>query len=162
MKKILALAVLALGCTTVKLHAQQQEIERTVRMDTLKVDYKTRYTAPFWSNFFIEADFAGRMLMGEDDSQLSFGKRLKPGFSITVGKWFHPDFGVRINFGGMRLKGWNSGATGIYAYDHGWIDEGDPVEQYWKGQGVNTENGYRQDIKYFELNVRPLQCFYFQ
>lgn len=96
MKKILALAVLALGCTTVKLHAQQQEIERTVRMDTLKVDYKTRYTAPFWSNFYIEADFAGRMLMGEDDSQLSFGKRLKPGFSLTVGKWFHPDFGVRL------------------------------------------------------------------
>ncbi|OUN81524.1 hypothetical protein [Bacteroides sp. An51A] len=153
MKKILALAVLALGCTTVKLHAQQQEIERTVRMDTLKVDYKTRYTAPFWSNFYIEADFAGRMLMGEDDSQLSFGKRLKPGFSLTVGKWFHPDFGVRINFGGMRLKGWNSGSTGIYAYDHGWTDEGDPVEQYWKGQGVDTKNGYRQDIKYFELNA---------
>ena len=57
MKKIFVLAVLALGCTAVKLHAQEREIERTVRMDTLKVDYKTRYTAPFWSNFFVEADF---------------------------------------------------------------------------------------------------------
>lgn len=140
--------------------AQNKEIEQTVRMDTIQIDYKTHYTSSFWDNFYIEADFAGRMLMGEEDNQLSFGKRIKPGFSLTLGKWIHPDYGIRLNIGGARLKGWNSGPTGIYNYADTWITGGDPVQAYWEGQGVATTNGYRQDIKYYELNADFLIDFY--
>ena len=153
MKKIIAAIIIAIGGGFSVVQAQTQEVDRTVKEDTIWVDYKTRYTSSFWDNFYVEADFAGRMLMGAEDTHLSFGSRLKPGFGITVGKWFHPDFGVRLNFGGARLKGWNSGPTGIYAYDDGWVEGFDPVQEYWKGQGVDTQNGYRQDIKYYELNV---------
>lgn len=159
MKKILTAIGIVLSCFTVA-QAQNKEIKQTVRMDTVNVDYKTRYTSSFWDNFYIEADFVGRMLMGEDDSQLSFGKRLKPGFSVTLGKWFHPDFGVRLNFGGSRLKGWNNGPTGIYSYDHGWVTGDDPVRLYWENQGVETKHGYRQDIKYYELNADLLFDLY--
>ena len=153
MKKML-IAIMAVVGGLTSLQAQtKKEVDQTVQMDTIQVDYKTRYTAPFWSNFYIEADFAGRMLMGADDASLSFGDRLKPGFSVTLGKWFHPDFAVRLNFAGSRLKGWNNGPTGIYAYNDGWTDEFDPVQRYWEGQGVDTKNGYRQDMKYFELNA---------
>ena len=153
MKKIIAAIIIAIGGGFSVVQAQTQEVDRTVKEDTIWVDYKTRYTSSFWDNFYVEADFAGRMLMGAEDTHLSFGSRLKPGFGITVGKWFHPDFGVRLNFGGARLKGWNSGSTGIYAYDDGWVEGFDPVQEYWKGQGVDTQNGYRQDIKYYELNA---------
>lgn len=153
MKKIIATIIIAIGGGFSVVQAQTQEVDRTVKEDTIWVDYKTRYTSSFWDNFYVEADFAGRMLMGAEDTHLSFGSRLKPGFGITVGKWFHPDFGVRLNFGGARLKGWNSGPTGIYAYDDGWVEGLDPVQEYWKGQGVDTQNGYRQDIKYYELNA---------
>lgn len=153
MKKIIAAIIIAIGGGFSVVQAQTQEVDRTVKEDTIWVDYKTRYTSSFWDNFYVEADFAGRMLMGAEDTHLSFGSRLKPGFGITMGKWFHPDFGVRLNFGGVRLKGWNSGPTGIYAYDDGWVEGFDPVQEYWKGQGVDTQNGYRQDIKYYELNA---------
>ena len=153
MKKIIAAIIIAIGGGFSVVQAQTQEVDRTVKEDTIWVDYKTRYTSSFWDNFYVEADFAGRMLMGAEDTHLSFGSRLKPGFGITVGKWFHPDFGVRLNFGGVRLKGRNSGPTGIYAYDDGWVEGFDPVQEYWKGQGVDTQNGYRQDIKYYELNA---------
>lgn len=153
MKKIITAIIIAIGGGFSVVQAQTQEVDRTVKEDTIWVDYKTRYTSSFWDNFYVEADFAGRMLMGAEDTHLSFGSRLKPGFGITVGKWFHPDFGVRLNFGGVRLKGWNSGPTGIYAYDDGWVEGFDPVQEYWKGQGVDTQNGYRQDIKYYELNA---------
>ena len=122
-------------------------------MDTIHVDYKTRYTSSFWDNFYVEADFAGRMLMGAEDTHLSFGDRLKPGISVSVGKWFNPDFAVRLNFAGSRLKGWNSGPTGIYAYNDGWVEDFDPVQEYWNNKGVDTKNGYQQDIKYYELNA---------
>lgn len=154
MKKIVALMAIMWGCLpAAQARTPQKEMSRTVEMDTIQVDYKTRYTSTFWDNFYFEADFVGRMLMGEDDTNLSFGKRLKPGFSVTVGKWLHPDFGVRLSFGGSRLKGWNCGATGLYAYNHGWVDKFDPVEKYWHDKGVDTKNGYRQDLKYYELNA---------
>ena len=153
MKKIVATIMIAVLGGFSGLQAQKKEVDKTVKMDTIHVDYKTRYTSSFWDNFYVEADFAGRMLMGAEDTHLSFGDRLKPGFSVSVGKWFHPDFAVRLNFAGSRLKGWNSGPTGIYAYNDGWVEDFDPVQEYWNNKGVDTKNGYQQDIKYYELNA---------
>lgn len=161
MKKIILSIALLWGFLG-NIYAQnpKEEVDTIIQTDTIHIDYITRYTSSFWDNFYIEADFAGRMLMGEDDSQLSFGNRLKPGFSITLGKWLYPNYGIRLNFGGARLKGWNNGANGIYAYDDAWIDNFDPVQEYWNNQGVDTKNGYRQDIKYFELNADVLFDLY--
>ena len=153
MKKIVATIMIAVLGGFSGLQAQKKEVDKTVKMDTIHVDYKTRYTSSFWDNFYVEADFAGRMLMGAEDTHLSFGDRLKPGFSVSVGKWFHPDFGVRLNFAGSRLKGWSSGPTGIYAQNDDWVEGIDPVQEYWNNQGVDTKNGYQQDIKYYELNA---------
>lgn len=161
MKKIILSIALLWGFLG-NIYAQnpKEEVDTIIQTDTIHIDYITRYTSSFWDNFYIEADFAGRMLMGEDDSQLSFGDRLKPGFSITLGKWLYPNYGIRLNLGGTRLKGWNNGANGIYAYDDAWIDNFDPVQEYWNNQGVDTKNGYRQDIKYFELNADVLFDLY--
>lgn len=159
MKKII-ISMLTIFCSFSIASAQEKEIEQTIHMDTIQVDYKTRYVSSFWDNFYIEADFVGRMMLGEEDSHLSFGNRLRPGFSVTLGKWLHPDYGIRLNFGGSRLKGWNSGPTGIYDYADTWITGADPVQAYWESQGVDTQNGYRQDIRYYELNADFLVDLY--
>ena len=141
--------------------AQDRKVEKAVRMDTINVDYKTRYISQsFGDNFYIQGAFAGRMLMGSEDTALPFGKRIKPGFSLAVGKQFHPDFGIRLSFGGMRLDGWTSGPTGLNAYDDGWYQHWDPVEEYWKEQGVDTQSGYKQEIRYFETNADILFDLY--
>lgn len=154
MKKSTILLV-ALFCSSVyPAYAQERKVEQTVRMDTINVEYKTRYISDsFWDNFYLQGSLTGSMLQSSDDTGLSFGKRIKPGFNLSVGKQFHPDFGVRLGFSGMRLDGWTHAANGLYAYDDGWTQEFDPVEAYWQSQGVDTKNGYKQEIKYFEVNA---------
>lgn len=141
--------------------AQERKEEKTVLMDTIVVDYKTRYVShSFLDNFYVEGAFAGRMLMGSEDNMLPFGKRIKPGFSVAIGKQFHPDFGIRLSLGGMRLDGWTTGPTGLNAYDDGWYQGFDPVEEYWTSQGVDTKNGYKQEIRYLETNADFIFDFY--
>lgn len=153
MKKIIVLfSAMFLGIAG--LNAQNRKVEKTVRMDTINVDYKTRYISnSFWDNFYIQGAYTGRMLFSSDDTSLSFGDRVKSGFSISVGKQFHPDYGVRLSFGGMRLDGWSRSSDGLFAYDDGWVEGFDPVEEYWKGQGVDTKNGYKKEIKYYEIDA---------
>lgn len=151
MKKIAFTLMSAL--LTLAGHAQRTETE-VLRVDTVGVDYKTRYTSDFGSNFYIQASFAGRILNGEEDSHLKFGDRLEPGFQFAVGKKLYPAFGVRLSAGGARLTGWNSGKPGVYPGRDSWLTSGiDPVKQYWESQGVDTENGYRQEISYWEVNA---------
>ena len=60
MKKIVASIAMVWGCLlTAQAQAPQKEVNRTVQMDTIEVNYKTRYISSFWDNFYIEADFAG-------------------------------------------------------------------------------------------------------
>ena len=58
MKKIIL--ILLLVAVSVGGYAQKKRVESTIMMDTLEVDYKTRYVSPFWSNFYIQGSFAGR------------------------------------------------------------------------------------------------------
>lgn len=150
-----------LVCSILYSFAQGRKVEKRVLMDTIVVDYKTRYESySFLNNLYVEGGFVGRMLMGSEDNMLPLGKRIKPGFRLAVGKYLHPDFGVRLSFGGMRLDGWSSGPTGLYAYDDGWYQGFDPVEEYWKEHGIDTENGYMQEIRYLETNADFVFDFY--
>ena len=49
MKKIIL--ILLLAAVSAGGYAQKKRVESTIMMDTLEVDYKTRYVSPFWSNF---------------------------------------------------------------------------------------------------------------
>ena len=52
MKKIIL--ILLLAAVSAGGYAQKKRVESTIMMDTLEVDYKTRYVSPFWSNFYIQ------------------------------------------------------------------------------------------------------------
>lgn len=65
-------ATLALFISAVS-YSQKVEETRHVERDSVKIDvkYKTRYTAPFWSNLFLQGNFAGRVIYGEEDNGLA-------------------------------------------------------------------------------------------
>lgn len=132
-------------------HETSVDSIHTVDSVNISVNYKTRYTAPFWSNFYIQGNLAGRVIYGEEDNGLPFFKRLKPGFTIGIGKQIHPDFGVKLSFGGMRLDGWNRTDTyGVYKQYSGWAQNEDPMKEYYESQGIDTSNGYVQQMKFLE------------
>lgn len=146
MKKITILAfmlAIALGA-----HAQNARVETNTKMDNLNVEYKTKYTSPITNNLFIQGAFAGSLLMGEDDSNLSFGERLRPGFYFSFGKKFTPLFGARLGFEGNSLKGWNDNDGGEYPNHNSC-----PRKEYLNSKGVDTSNGYEQDIRYSSFNI---------
>lgn len=146
MKKLVILSLLlAVGFST---YAQENKVERTTKTETVSVDYKTQYKSSFFDNWYIQGAFGGAMLFGEDDSALSFGDRVKPGFSFAFGKQITPIFGIRIGVDGNRLLGWNDNNGGSYVNR-----TTDPRKEYLDGKGVNTSNGYDQDIKYYSLNA---------
>lgn len=152
MKKIIA--IFMISCSVLGAHAQQRRMETAVRYDSISVDYRTRYTSSFWDNFYVQGSLAGRILCAEEDAKMNFGDRLQPGFQLAVGKKLFPSFGVRLSGGGMRLEGWNTGKPGIYKGYASWLGNGvDPLKEYYKQQGIPTDNGYRQQIKYYEINA---------
>ncbi len=129
-------------------YAQEKYVETTTKTETVSVDYKTLYKSSFFSNWYVQGAFGGTMLLGEDDSALSFGNRVKPGFSIAIGKQITPVFGIRVGVDGNRLLGWNSNIGGRYPNHYT-----DPRKEYLDNKGVDTSNGYDQDIKYYSLNA---------
>ncbi len=143
-----------IGCSVLGAHAQQRRVETAVRYDSINVDYRTRYTSSFGDNFYIQGSLAGRVLCAEEDAKMDFGDRLQPGFQLAVGKKLFPSFGVRLSGGGMRLQGWNTGKPGIYKGYANWLGDGvDPLKEYYKQQGIPTDDGYKQQIKYYEVNA---------
>ena len=145
MKKITILSLLlAVGFSA---FAQENRVETTTKTENITVNYRTQYKSSFLDNIYIQGSFGGNVLMGEQDTHLSFGSRIKHGFSIAVGKQLTPIAGIRLSIDGNRLKGWNAGG-GVYPnYSE------DPRKLYLESKGVDTKYGYTQDIKFYSFNV---------
>ena len=146
MKKLTILSLLlAVGFSA---FAQEKRVETTQKTENMSVDYKTQYKSSFFDNIYVQGSFGGAVLMGEEDTHLSFKDRIKHGFAIAIGKQLTPTFGVRISVDGNRLKGWNSGLYGKYP-NHTY----DLRKAYLNSLGVDTRGGYLQDIKYYSLGA---------
>ena len=146
MKKISILAfmaAIALGAS-----AQEARVETTTKTDNLNVEYKTTYKSPLLSNLYIQGALTGTVLMAEDDSKLSFGDRLRPGFYFAFGKKITPLLGARVGIEGNSLRGWNDNKGGHYP--NGLTC---PRKEYLESMGVDTSNGYEQDIRYYSYNA---------
>ncbi|WP_321437035.1 OmpA family protein [uncultured Bacteroides sp.] len=58
----------------------------------------------FWDNWFIQGQVGGQCTLSEHHKQSSFGDKLSPNAALSVGKFFSPEMGARI-----QLGGWTSG-----------------------------------------------------
>ena len=63
----------------------------------------------YGDNWFISLQGNGNLLFAEQDgsSVVPVEKRIKFGGALTVGKWFNPNFGARIQASGGALRGFN-------------------------------------------------------
>ena len=145
MKKLTILSLLLMA--GISAFAQGKRVETTTKTENVTVDYKTQYKSSFFDNFYVQGSFGGAVLMGEQDTHLSFKDRIKHGFAIAVGKQITPVFGVRISVDGNRLKGWNFGNGNYPNYLE------DPRKVYLESKGVDTRYGYIQDLKYYSLGA---------
>lgn len=146
MKKLTILSLILVA--SLSAFAQEKRVVTSTKTETVSVDYKTKYKSSFFDNLYLQGSFGGTMLVGEDDADLSFGNRVKPGFALTIGKKITPIFGARISIEGNKLLGWNDGIGGSYPNY-----QTDPRKDYLDSKGVDTSNGYDQNIKYYSLSA---------
>ena len=98
MKKFLI--VLALASVSLTSMAQDEE-------PTLKYSVATN---SFWSNWFVQANFAYSAFYSNEEKDMGFAKsplkdfRRGLGFSVAIGKWFTPGIGLRTKFNAMDGK----------------------------------------------------------
>lgn len=103
MKKGLLLIVLAIFSYGV---ANAQKTEEKLP------GYKTSFQAnSFWDNWFISGGAGSQVLFAESCKHADFLNRMTLAGSLSVGKWFAPWWGARLQFNGGTLHGFRNKAT---------------------------------------------------
>ena len=116
--------------------AMAQQKTEVVEYEIIQVQDKYQViTNPFWSNWFFSIGGGAEATFGDNDSAGSFGKRISPTLNISVGKWFTPGLGLRLQYSGLQARG--------FTYDQG----ADYV------QGAELKDGYyKQRFDYMNLH----------
>lgn len=135
---------------------QTKEVETILsKVDTISVDYISRYHSSFFHNWSISASYGANLLFAEEDASMAFGKRFSPVWQASIIKEIIPSVAVRGSFGMGRLAGWNSGVGGMYKWEADWLPE-DPVKAYYEGLGQDCSAGYRSVMDYMHADVDAL------
>ena len=133
MKKILMLLALA-GLTSAAW--AQNSTSEVVEYEVIQVQDKYQViTNPFWSNWFFSIGGGAEATFGDNDSAGSFGKRISPTLNVSVGKWFTPGLGLRLQHSGLQARG--------FTYDAG--------ADYVKGTQLK-DGYYKQRFDYMNLH----------
>lgn len=98
--------------------------------------YKTTWKKnAFKDNWTISVGGGAQKIFGIDDNKSSFTKSVTFAPQISISKYFSPIWGLRMNFTGGSLHGYNDGSYGTYVkWNHG-------TENYL-GQSVAGKPGY--------------------
>lgn len=129
MKKILFVLAMA-GLSTSAMAQQKAQTECDSATDS---KYRV-ITNKFWDNWFISGGIGGEFLIGNNDAHASFSDRISPTFNVSVGKWFTPGLGVRLQYSGYEARGSRKGA--------GSFTKGDPDQWGY----------YKQKFHYMNLH----------
>ena len=89
-------------------------------------------TTGIWDNWFVTAGGGIQVYFGESDTHGNFSDRIAPALDISVGKWITPSVGMRLQYSGLKAKGWTDG---LLPYSHGSAD----ADGYYK-EKFNTMN----------------------
>jgi len=60
------------------------------------------------NNWYVEVGGGAQLLFSSDASNLDLKERLTPSMSFTIGKWFSPSLGIRLQANGYSLNGFNT------------------------------------------------------
>lgn len=127
---LLALAGLTSGAWA------QNSTSEVVEYEVIQVQDKYQViTNPFWSNWFFSIGGGAEATFGDNDKAGSFGKRISPTLNVSVGKWFTPGLGLRLQYSGLQARG--------FTYDGG--------ADYVKGAELK-DGYYKQRFDYMNLH----------
>lgn len=127
---LLALA----GVSSVAMAQQETEVVEQVYVGRTQDKYQVT-TNPFWSNWFFSVGGGASALLGDKDKLGSFDKRISPTLNVSVGKWFTPGLGVRLQYSGLQARGYTCDAEADYV------------------KGARTADGYyKQRFDYMNLH----------
>ncbi|WP_455584084.1 OmpA family protein [Bacteroides sp.] len=108
---------------------------------------------PAKANWYIEVGGGAQVFFGRDASLIDFSDRITPSVTLTVGKWFSPYYGVRLQGGGYSLNGFSK-AHGLYTgniLDNGnFFGPEDPVRGHVE---VRPDGSYRYFLRYMNLHA---------
>jgi len=140
----------------------------------------------YGNNWFISLGGNANLLTAEQDGDISMWKRIKPGGTFTIGKWFTEDFGARIQVMGGALRGFNYVAnrggyyvwgnynhqpqpmgcningvpTGdVYDYVAGFHDDNGFPKRFTLIDGKNGQPGFWQDFNYCSATLDLMANF---
>ncbi len=131
MKKITMLLVFA-GFFTL---ASAQEVVVT---DTEIIEVQDKYsvmTNRFFDNWFVTVGAGAQVLLGSENDIGKFKQRISPALNVSVGKWFTPGLGLRLQYSGLQAKGFTR--DGSRDYVHG---------------GLIDNSYYKQKFDYMNLH----------
>ena len=69
--------------------------------DSTEAKKKTRWE----NNWYVEAGGGAQILFSKNAGLLDFGDRITPSVSLTVGRWFSPYWGIRVQAQGYQMNG---------------------------------------------------------
>jgi outer membrane protein OmpA-like peptidoglycan-associated protein len=116
MKKMicmLALSSLGVAATAQSTAPTQPKpaVALTVEEMEIPVDRYRVITNYFWDNWFISAAGGAQVLFGDQSDLGSFGQRIAPALQFSVGKWFTPGLGLRLQYSGLQARSFSSTET---------------------------------------------------
>ena len=88
-------------------------------------------TNRFWANWFVLGNVGGHAFFGDYGSLGNLSEKISPNFSVGIGKWFTPGFGVKAQFGMSNSKGFSE-QENLFTYGGPmYTADGTP---YWKNK----------------------------
>ncbi len=73
-------------------------------------------TNSFWSNWFVSVGGGAQVIYGSPKGDASFGDRMSPSVSLSVGKWFTPGLALRLGANGIWSKQVGHESTNNFQY----------------------------------------------
>lgn len=112
MKKLMfALAVASLSSVAFAQQsnrAQNAIVGESVDVMQVPVDKYKVVTNKFFDNWFFSVGGGAQVLLGDESNLGSFGKRIAPALNVSIGKWFTPGLGLRLQYSGLQAKSFSS------------------------------------------------------
>ncbi|MCD7899471.1 MAG: OmpA family protein [Bacteroides sp.] len=133
MKKVLMLLAIA-GLSATAMAQTNSRGYENVSGDKYEV-----FTNRFWDNWFFSFGGGAEMTLGNGDVRGSFKDRISPTLNASLGKWFTPGLGLRLQYSGFQSRGFTT----------------DRTNGYITGNVIQPRDGvpyYKQKFSYFNLH----------
>lgn len=151
MKKILML----LGIASMTSFAFAQQAKTVTENEIVQIQDKYQViTNPFWDNWFFSIGGGAQVVFGNGDHIGNFKDRISPAMNISVGKWFTPGLGLRMQYSGLQAKGFTTDEVAAYS-DRSPLGDGS-YKQRWDFMNLHGDILFNLNTLFAGYNPDPI------